>query len=232
MLNIIYQDDDVLAINKPAGLDVNFIAEKYPQMILAHRLDKDTSGVLLMAKNPAAYDYLKSQFSASALPRRDLAFGGQQKIKKTYLALVEGMVKEKKGLPAGRQGRIDLSIGRSKKDFRRRISVGKKQGKVRQALTLFKVKKRYKEYTLVEVEPQTGRTHQIRSHFKALGHPIVCDQLYGTARSVGKECPFGLKRQFLHALSLEFTHPNGSRLKLEADLPEDLERVLRDLQQD
>ncbi|KKS56412.1 MAG: Pseudouridine synthase, RluA family [Parcubacteria group bacterium GW2011_GWA2_42_35] len=218
-LNIIYQDDDVLAVNKPAGLDVNFIAEKYPQMILAHRLDKDTSGVLLMAKNPAAYDYLKSQFQ-------------KRIIKKTYLALVEGIIKEKEGLPAGRQGRIDLSIGRSKKDFRRRISVGKKQGKVRQALTLYKVKKRYKEYTLVEVEPQTGRTHQIRSHFKAINHPIVCDKLYGTARSVGKECPFGLKRQFLHALSLEFTHPNGSRLKLEADLPEDLERVLRDLQQD
>lgn len=213
-LEIIYQDKDILAVNKPAGVLVDLVGEKYPQAILAHRLDKDTSGVLLLAKNQPGYQYLKEQFK-------------NRRIKKTYLALVEGIIKENKG-------EINLPIAKSKKDFRKRVAVGLKRGQERQALTLYKVKKRFSlaksdlasGYSLVEVEPQTGRTHQIRSHFKAIHHPVVCDKLYGFKKL---ECPFGLTRQFLHALSLELTLPSGSRLKLEADLPEDLQRVLKSL---
>ncbi|MEK9209299.1 MAG: RluA family pseudouridine synthase [Patescibacteria group bacterium] len=234
-LNIIYEDKDILAINKPAGLLthpagkskvhkltlVDYLLKHCPLIKkvgdepenrpgLVHRLDKDTSGVLLVAKNQEAYEYLKNEFK-------------NRKVKKTYLALVEGIIKEK-------EGEINLPFGRSKKDFRKWAAVGKKRGKLREALTLYKVKKRFDDYTLVEVYPQTGRTHQIRSHFKAIGHPIVCDSLYGSRRSVKKGCPFGLTRQFLHALSLEFSLPDGSRLKLEADLPEELETALKKLE--
>lgn len=221
IIQIIYEDDDILAVNKPAGVVVHgdspsvveWLIEKYPSIKnvgddserpgIVHRLDKDTSGVLLVVKNQKTFEYLKEQFK-------------NRKIKKTYLALIYGNLKNKEGV-------IKLAIAKSKKDFRKKTSIGKMAGQVREAITEYKVLKRFKDYTLVEVFPKTGRTHQIRVHFKAIGHPVVCDKLYGQKK---QECPFGLSRQFLHAQSLELTLPNGSRIKMEADLPQELQNAL------
>lgn len=233
---IIYEDEDILAVNKPAGLLVHkvpsskfqdsslvdWLLEKYPEIKkvgdepgirpgIVHRLDKDTSGILLVAKNQKAFEYFKSQFQ-------------NRKIKKRYVALVEGELKNGKGI-------IDLPIGKSKSDFRKKVAGGKMVGKTREAITEYRVLKRFNNYTLVEIFPKTGRTHQIRAHFKAIGHPIVCDKLYGFKKAV---CPFGLNRQFLHASSLELNLPAGqsplggagARVKLEAALPSDLQNVL------
>lgn len=245
-MEIIYEDKNFLIVNKPADLlvhpvenseensIVDWLIKKYPMIKnvgddkkrpgIVHRLDKDTSGILLIAKNQEAFEYFKKLFSASSLELkrngRDLAFSGQErKIKKKYIALVFGEIKNNSGV-------IDLPIGKSKADFRKKIAGGKMAGKIREAVTEYKVIKRFKGYTLVEVYPKTGRTHQIRVHFKAIGHSVVCDHLYSSKESV---CPHGLSRHFLHALSLEFTDMDGARVKFEADLPEDLENVLKEL---
>jgi 23S rRNA pseudouridine1911/1915/1917 synthase len=219
-IKVIYEDGDVLAIDKPAGLLVHgpdslvdWLKEKYPEIKkvgddperpgIVHRLDKDTSGVLLAAKNQKTFEYLKSQF-------RD------RKIKKKYLALVHGNVKNDSGV-------IDLPIAKSKSDFRKRAAVGKTIGKEREAVTEYLVKKRFKDFTLVEAYPQTGRTHQIRVHFKAIGHPIAGDRLYGPQKRINS---LGLKRHFLHAAFLDFVLQNGSRVRFEADLPDDLQKAL------
>jgi len=236
-MEVIYEDGDILAINKPAGLLVHgteksedktlvdWLVENYPEIKnvgdlssggkavrpgIVHRLDRDTSGILLVAKNQKAFEYLKKLFQ-------------KREIKKKYIALVSGKIKNERGV-------IDLPIGKSKKDFRKRASIGKLAGKVRDAVTEYKVLERFpafvpgqRGYTLVEVRPKTGRTHQIRAHFRAIGHPLVCDKLYGPKN---KDCPSDLERHFLHAASLEFALPDDSRVLLEADLPEDLSKTL------
>ena len=253
-LSIIYQDSDIVVVNKPAGISVHkgvaergetladWLAEKFPEMKkvgdepelrpgIVHRLDKETSGVLVAAKNQKAFEYLKNQFSAHSLKLskegRDLAYGGQKReVVKKYLALVEGELKN--NLPTGQAGNgvIALPIGRSKSDFRKKLASDNAKGELREAVTEYKVLEKFPKHTLVEAYPKTGRTHQIRVHFKAIGHPVVCDHLYGGKRMT---CPFGLARHFLHANFLEFVSPSGARLKLEADLPEDLEKVLAGL---
>lgn len=257
-MEVIYEDKDVLVINKPAGLLVHgtekseektlvdWLIENYPEIKnvgdqsaegrtalfrpgIVHRLDKDTSGILLVAKNQKAFEHFKKLFSAPSLQLserdgRDVAHGERErKIKKKYLALVLGKIKNEEGV-------IDLPIGKSKKDFRQRAAIGKLVGKIREAITEYKVLERFSPsaagqqgYTLVEARPRTGRTHQIRAHFKAIGHPLVCDKLYGPKK---QDCPAGLNRHFLHAASLEFVSPNGSKIMLEADLPEDLKKTL------
>lgn len=212
-MEMIYEDENLAAVNKPAGVNFDWVLAEMPSLIPAHRLDKDTSGVILFAKNIETQEYLKKLFSAHGGP----AFGGQTGIQKTYTAMVVGNVKNNKGV-------IDLPIGRSKKTPLKRVAIGAQRGKIRDAVTEFKVLKRFSGFTLVEAYPKTGRTHQIRSHFAAIGHPIVCDSLYAGKKFL---CPAGLTRQFLHASAIEFNLPNGSRLKLEADLPEDLMFVLK-----
>lgn len=237
-IKIIYEDEDILAVNKPAGLVVHgaenikektlvdWLVEKYPEIInvgerpafgearpdlsgrpgIVHRLDKDTSGVLLVAKNQWAFEFLKEGFK-------------NRIIKKKYIALVHGKLKVEKGI-------IDLAIGKSKTDFRKKVAGGNQPaggGILREAITEYKVLKRFSEYTLVEVFPKTGRTHQIRVHFKAISYPVVCDKLYGGKK---QKCPLGLNRHFLHANSLEFSLLNGSRIKIEADLSQDLQNAL------
>ena len=227
-MEIIYEDCDLLAVNKPAGLvvhpdahhkketlidkiieirpEIKKVGDNSARPGIVHRLDKDTSGVLLIAKNQKTFNYLKKQFQ-------------WRKIVKKYLALAVGEVRQKKG-------EINLPIGRAKKNPVKRAASGKISGRLREALTYYKVLKKFNGYTLLELEPKTGRTHQIRTHLKAIGHPLACDRLYA-----GKlfRCPNGLKRHFLHAFSLELTLPAGSRLKLEADLPEDLKNTLEKL---
>lgn len=207
---VIYEDENLVAFNKPAGVNFDWALETNPSLISVHRLDKDTSGIILFAKNQKTADYLKHLFQT-------------HQIKKTYLTLVVGNIKNNTGV-------IDLPIGRSAKDPIKRVAKGKMRGAIREAKTEYKVIKRFKDppagqagLTLVEVYPKTGRTHQIRSHFAAIGHPVVCDKLYGGRNS---KCPAGLSRQFLHAAAIEFTLTGGSRLRLEADLLGDLKETL------
>src|SRR3989344_5769117 len=202
-LNIIYEDENLVALNKPAGVNFDWALEGRKDLKVVHRLDKDTSGVILFAKNEKTQEYL-----------RELFFN--HKIKKTYLAVVVGNVKNNTGV-------IDLAIGRSKKPPLKRVAVGEQRGKIREAVTEYKVLKRFNGFTLLEAYPKTGRTHQIRSHFAAIGHPLACDKLYGGKKFI---CPGGISRQFLHAFGIEFTLPKGSRLRFEADLPEDLKKTL------
>ncbi len=206
MLDVIYEDEDFLAINKPAGVNFDWALEKRPDLIPVHRLDKDTSGVILFAKSREVYEKFKILFQT-------------HQIKKTYLTLVVGSVKNDSGT-------IDLAIGRSKKTPLKRVAVGEQRGKIREAITEYKVVKRFNDFTLLEAYPKTGRTHQIRSHFSAIGYPVVCDKLYAGKKFI---CPGNLSRQFLHAKSLEFDSPGGGYLMLEADLPEDLTSVLQNL---
>ncbi|QQG45992.1 MAG: RluA family pseudouridine synthase [Candidatus Niyogibacteria bacterium] len=229
--DIIYEDKNFLAVNKPYGIVVHpderhrdgtlaqSIVQKYPEIKnvgdrsarswqerpgIVHRLDKDTSGLLLVAKNQPAFDFLKNSFQ-------------KRLIKKTYLVLVMGELKKK-------DGRIDLPIARSRKSPMRRVAGRGLAGKEREAATEYRVTKSFNDFTLLEARPLTGRTHQIRAHFAAIGHPVVCDKIYGGKKPV---CPAGLTRQFLHAWRLEFVSPTGAKLMLEADLPEDLDGVLR-----
>lgn len=228
VIPVLYEDPDLVAVYKPPFFPVHpdshhkkntliqQVLEKFPEIDgvgedpirpgLVHRLDKDTSGVLLIARNQIAFRYLKELFQRG-------------EVEKTYNALVVGRVKNDKGI-------IDAPIARSAKNFERRV-VGGKKGKERSAITEYRVKERIADkFTLLEAKPKTGRTHQIRSHLAHLGHPIVCDELYSGSRLV---CPAGLRRQFLHASSLEFTSPSGARLRIAADLPEDLGDALEEL---
>lgn len=238
---VIYQDKNFLALYKPAGVLVHQINLKSktknlkPELILVdwllkrfpevknvgdepqtrpgivHRLDKDTSGVILVARNQKYFDYLKNLFQT-------------RQIKKTYLALVYGKLEPKTGI-------INKPISLKSGAIKRTVWKGKLE---KEAITEYRVIK-YIEiprvsalsprqsatFSLLEVMPKTGRTHQIRVHLSSIGHPIVGDSLYGP-----KENPFGLKRQFLHAKSLEFSPEEGKRIKIEAELPEELKNII------
>jgi len=216
-VDIIYQDDDLLATNKPAGIVVHaddhhdsgfleVVQQQFPQADFLHRLDKDTSGVLLFSKNPEGHEHYKDLF-------RD------REIQKTYLALLVGNIKNE-------TGSVVLPIGRSSSDPRKRVVNGKK-GLLREAHTDYKVIEHFGEkYSLVELYPKTGRTHQIRVHMTSIGHPVACDELYGGKRY---QCPDGAERQLLHARAIEFTDRNGERRKIEAEEPQDFENTLKSL---
>lgn len=232
---IIYEDENFIAVNKPAGMLVHpingrekepilvsFITEKYPEIKdvgdqpetrpgIVHRLDRDTSGVILVARNQRYFEYLKNLFQT-------------RQIKKTYLALVLGKLEPKQGI-------IEKPISLKTGSVKRTVWEGKD---AKPAVTEYKVKKYFsfdgQDYSLVEAFPKTGRTHQIRIHFSSTGHPIIGDKLYGSKKSnppAGE--PFNLNRQFLHAQSLEFTTEDGKRMKVEADLPEELEKIIDSL---
>jgi RluA family pseudouridine synthase len=197
-METIYEDKNFVALNKPAGVNFDWALEFRKDLIPVHRLDKDTSGVILFAKNDKYAEHLKNLFQT-------------RQIKKIYYALVVGDVRQNSGT-------IELSIGRSKRTPLKRISVGKMVGKLREAQTYYEVERRFKDFTFLRVEPRTGRTHQIRSHFSAIHHPVACDKLYGGKKPI---CPTGLTRQFLHAYGIEF-----EGIKLEVDLPDDLKKTL------
>ena len=222
-LDIIYEDKDIIVVNKPKGMVVhpgngnpdgtlvNAIMAICKDSLsgiggeirpgIVHRLDKDTSGIIIVAKNDKAHINLSEQIK-------------EHKVKKTYIALVKGVVKENTAT-------INMPIGRSEKD-RIKMAVTKK-GK--EAITHFKVLKRYDKYTLLQVNIETGRTHQIRVHLSQIGYPIVGDEVY----SKGKN-EWNIKGQCLHAKSLEFVHPTtGEKMYLEAPLPEYFEKILGEL---
>ena len=205
-LNILYEDENVLVIDKPAGVN----ADDFPKRV--HRLDKDTSGVLIVAKNDKTLEFLQKQFK-------------ERRVEKKYIALIVGHLKTKQGI-------IETLIGRSPKDRRKQkvFLPGEpdSQGK-REAITKYKALKRFKNFDLVEITPETGRKHQIRCHFAYLGHPIVGDKMYGFKNQI---LPKGLKRHFLHASYLKIKLPDGKEKEFQSDLSEDLKSALGKLNEE
>ncbi len=261
-IKVLYEDTNMVAIDKPSGISVHgdgkskektlvdWILKEYPKMKnvgepiisngaeiakpgIVHRLDRETSGVLLLAKNAKAYEFLKNQFKG-------------REIKKTYHAIVSGFLKNDKGI-------VNKPIGRSPSDFRRHLAGRGARGTLREAITEYKVLKRFEvpacknfsscalplrggtlgdknfhkptpeKFTYLEIYPKTGRTHQIRVHMKFLNHPVACDELYNP----GKPCPHGISRLALHAKSIEFTDMKGKKVLIESPIPLQFKKVLR-----
>jgi 23S rRNA pseudouridine1911/1915/1917 synthase len=222
VVDVVYEDDDILVVDKPSGLVVHPAPGHWRGTLvnallargdhyggiagvarpgIVHRLDRDTSGLLIVARNDAAQASLMAQLKA-------------RRIRKTYLALVQGSV-------AASAGRIEAPIGRDPKDRKRMAVVS--DG--RQAVTGYRVRDRFAGWTLLELDLVTGRTHQIRVHLAALGHPVAGDAVYGTGTA--RRGPDGLERLFLHAWRLELVSPASARLiRVEAPLPAELESVL------
>jgi len=260
-IKVLYEDSNILAIDKPSGISVHsdgktkektitdWIIKNYPKMKnvgepmgdikrpgIVHRLDRDTSGVLLLAKTQKAFLFLKSKFV-------------NREIKKTYLAIVSGSVKNDRGV-------INKPIGRSPRDFRRYLAGRGARGEMREAITEYKVLKRFEakvevcknfsscalprvhggtlgdknffklpllhKFTYLEVKPKTGRTHQIRVHLKFLNHPVVCDSLYNP----DNPCPKGISRLALHAKLIEFKDLKGKTVKVESPLPKEFKKII------
>lgn len=224
-VEIIYEDNDIIVVNKPKGMVVhpangnpdgtlvNAIMSICKDSLsgiggeirpgIVHRIDKDTSGILIVAKNDKAHINMSEQIK-------------NHEVKKTYIAMVRGIVKEN-------EATINMPIGRSTKD-RKKMAVTK-DGK--EAITHFKVIKRFSKHncTLLEVKIETGRTHQIRVHLSQIGYPIIGDTVYSNGKN-----EWGIQGQCLHAKSLEFKHPTtGKKMFLEAELPQYFQNMLRDL---
>jgi 23S rRNA pseudouridine1911/1915/1917 synthase len=220
-LVVVYEDADLLVVDKPAGLVVhpapghsrgtlvNALLARYPDLPvdqgrrpgMVHRLDKDTSGLIIVAKNEDARRYLQRQFK-------------EAKVRKVYLALVEGRMEPEQGI-------IDAPLGRDPKS-RKRMAV---RPGGRAAVTEYRVLDQFEEQTLLEVRPRTGRTHQVRVHLAFVGHPVVGDRTYGYRKQ-----RLGTERQFLHAHRLGFRLPStGKPIELVSELPQDLSVVLDSL---
>lgn len=270
-INILFEDKDLIVIDKPAGLAVHpsitsikneetlidWILEKYPKIKnvgepleleykaekikilkpgIVHRLDKETSGVLLIAKNKKTFEFLKGQFL-------------NREIKKTYRAFVYGKVSDPKAsLATNKRGVINTPIGRSPKDIRAWTAGRGAKPPLREAITEYLVLKRFKnnnltpnppllnkergrggevnDFSYLEVYPKTGRTHQIRVHMRYINHPVVSDPLYRGSHDLA----LGMKRLALHALSVSFKLPNGEIKTIEAPLPKDFEAVIKKYQ--
>lgn len=222
-LDVLYEDKDIIVVNKQKGLVVH-PANGNPDGTLVnavmaickdslsgiggeirpgivHRLDKDTSGLIIVAKNDKAHISMSEQIK-------------NHEVKKTYLALVRGVIKEN-------EATINMPIDRSTKD-RKKMAVSKSG---RNAITHFKVLERYEKYTFLQVNIETGRTHQIRVHLSHIGYPLVGDSVYSNGKN-----PFGVEGQMLHACELEFKHPiTGEHMNIQAPLPEYFKEVLEQI---
>lgn len=228
-LKVLYEDGSVLVVEKPAGIVVfpegytsrrhektliDHLVEKYPALEnvgegprygIVHRLDKDTSGILLVAKTDEALIFFQKQFK-------------NRGVEKKYIALATGVIKEDFGTISG-------FIGRSPADPRKQKAYGENEKRpvsAREALTEYKVLKRFSEYTLLEVVINTGRKHQIRCHLASIHHPIAGDAMYGFKDSPDP----GLDRQFLHASYLKVRLPNGIEKEFHSELPNTLKKIL------
>jgi 23S rRNA pseudouridine1911/1915/1917 synthase len=230
-LDIVYEDDDLAVINKPSGMMVhagagatedarnrgtlvNALLHRFGKLSevggdlrpgIVHRLDKQTSGLIVVAKNDEAHRRLSAQFA-------------KREVKKTYIALVHGWLKAERGT-------IEKSISR---DSVRRVRMTTRRAGGREAITHYRVVRRidsgFGKFSLLEVKIDTGRTHQIRVHLASLGHPVVGDAIYGAPAQVkGSSGTIALTRNFLHAATLELAHPrSGERLSFSRDLPAEL----------
>ena len=232
-LDILYEDESVIVINKPAGMVVHPAAGNYSGTLvnallyhcrntlsgiggierpgIVHRLDKDTSGLLMVAKDDFTHNHLSKQLKDRTIVRK-------------YLTLVKGNIKED-------SKKIEIPIGRHVSD-RKKMSIKTKRGRI--AITEFTVMERFDDYTLLEIRLKTGRTHQIRVHLSAIGHPVAGDRVYGgkvgqglsLAKATLKGCPT-IPRQMLHAAILGFIHPKtGKYLEFNAQLPDDMKDIL------
>ena len=224
-LEVIYVDADILVVNKQAGLLVhptltqkrhtlaNALMARYPEIEkigesplrpgIVHRLDQNTSGLIIVAKNQIAFEFIKKQFL-------------ERQVTKKYMALVEGV-------PEKLESVIEYDLRPSKHNRLKKVAIQKfevtKKSR-RTAKTFYKVVQTFTDkFALLEVSPQTGRTHQIRVHLSAIHHPVVGDGMYGSKSKIAK-------RQMLHAAKLEFIAPSGEKLLLEAPLPEDFKKTL------
>ena len=229
-LNIVHEDDDLVVVDKPAGLVVhpgagnrqgtlaNALLHHFEQISrshgvrpgIVHRLDKATSGLMVIAKDEQVHDFLAAQFK-------------QRKVEKIYLALVYGRLKKKQGV-------VDVSLGR---DPLARTKISTRSRRARQAVTRYQAIHCYSDFTYVQVIPRTGRTHQIRVHFQHLGHPLAGDDKYGKTAFGHLKNPDlrlairDLDRHFLHACRLSFLHPGTKqRVSFEAPLPGELAAFL------
>jgi len=224
-LDIVYEDQDIIVINKEVDRVVHPAPGHYNDTVvnallayvdnlsaingvkrpgIVHRLDKGTSGLLIVAKNDRSHKNLAQQFK-------------KRRVEKYYYALIEGNL-------AYEKGKIDAPIGRDPND-RKKMAVRKRNSK--NAVSRFKIIEEFKNYTLVEVKIETGRTHQIRVHFSYLGHPIVGDKKYGSKNSLKAE------RQLLHAKRLIINHPvSGEKMEFEAELKSDFKDVLAELRKE
>ena len=229
-LKIIHEDGTLLVVEKPAGMAVwregpvegktvgEMLLEQFPELKtlgeerrygILHRLDKDTSGILLVAKTPEAFSFFQKQFQDRA-------------VQKKYLCLVEGNIKEEKGS-------IETLLGRSSGDKRKqKVYLSGEPGGAgkREAITEYQVKERYPEYTFLEMYPKTGRKHQIRAQLASLGHPIVGDKLYGFKN---QKILAGLQQHFLHASSVRIGYPDGTIQEFTSGFPDDLQSALDNL---
>lgn len=222
-IEIIYEDKDIIVVNKPKGMVVHPAVGNIDRTLvnaimnickdslsgiggeirpgIVHRLDKDTSGLLIVAKNDEAHIKMSEEIK-------------NREVTKIYIALVRGVVKEN-------EASIDMPIGRSPKDRKKMAVV--RNGK--RAITHFKVIKRYHNYTLLQIKIDTGRTHQIRVHMAEIGYPVVGDLVYSNGKN-----EFGVEGQMLHAKKLEFKHPiTGESMHLEAELPDYFKQILKKL---
>lgn len=234
--NTIFENNEVLVINKPSGLVVHndgktkekslvdWLLSHYPEIKdvgepgrdsmgneilrsgIVHRLDRETSGVMLVARSQDSFYNLKEQFK-------------EHKIQKTYEAIVWGEMKND-------EGTIDRPISRSSSDFRKWTAQRGGRGEQREAVTDYKVLNRSKGYSLVEVRPKTGRTHQIRVHFKAINYPLVGDKLYGP----DKENDLNMERLALHSLNVKFSLLDGETVEFTAPYPTDFKKAREILQ--
>ena len=229
-IEIIYEDGDALVVNKPSGLTVHpknisddsatltrAVLKSRPEIAgvgddpqmrpgIVHRLDKDVSGVMIIAKTNKAFAHLKSQFQ-------------NRLVEKEYIALVNG--KMEKGI-----GTISFKIARSKRSGKMVARPQSQEGK--DAITEYEVLQKFPNATLLSVKIMTGRTHQIRAHFSAIGHPIVGDKLYKSSKSA-RSAKLQLDRVFLHAKQLTVNLPNGERRAFEAPMPKELQNLLSQL---
>ena len=223
-LDIIYEDKDIILINKPKGMVVHPAAGHYSGTLvnglmshcrselsgingvmrpgIVHRIDMDTTGVLIVCKNDMAHNSISEQLKEHSITRK-------------YAAIVHGVLKEE-------EGTINAPIGRHPVD-RKKMSINEKNG--REAVTHYRVLERFKQFTYIECQLETGRTHQIRVHMASINHPLLGDSVYGPAK-----CPFRLQGQTLHAGVLGIIHPRtGQYMEFTAPLPDYFEELLRKL---
>ena len=225
-LDILYEDGDLLVVNKPKGMVVHPAAGHYSGTLvngimyhcggelsgingvlrpgIVHRIDRDTTGSLIVCKNDRAHNDIAAQLKEHSVTRR-------------YRAICHGVISEE-------QGTVDKPIGRHPTD-RKKMAVNEKNGK--RAVTHYRVLQRFQDYTYIECELETGRTHQIRVHMASIGHPLLGDTVYAQ----GRKCSFSLQGQTLHAMIIGFIHPTtGEYLELEAPMPEYFKHLLEILQ--
>ncbi len=226
-LDIVYEDDDIVVVNKPAGMVVHPAAGNYSGTLvnallhhfgalskaggelrpgIVHRLDKDTSGLMIVAKNDRAHVLLAKEIK-------------DRLVEKRYIALVHGRMPKDSGT-------IEARIGRNPRHRKRMAVITSEKHRSKEAMTRYRVVSEFRNYSLVELSLITGRTHQIRVHLSSIGHPIVGDSTYGRASN-----EFGAKRQMLHAASLRFSHPvTGKMMEFRSDLPEDISAAVKRLE--